>query len=135
MSRDKRYQRLLNSPRWWEVKRVVWQRAGGLCEECAKEHYVTPGVDCHHIVPVETAKDVATMEHLCYNPDNVRLLCIPCHIKAHQDMRSHTTEELKANRQRRQDRWVEAMQNKFMHHDTDNQGQEVAHVDDNQDRP
>lgn len=114
MSRDKRYQRLLNSPRWWEVKRVVWQRAGGLCEECKQQGYVTAGVDCHHIVPVETAKDLATMERLCYDPNNIRLLCVPCHIKVHQDMRSHTTAELKANRQRRQDRWVEAMQARFM---------------------
>ena len=130
MSRDKRYQRLLNSPRWWEVKRIVWQRAGGLCEQCKADGiaagvpggYVTPGVDCHHIVPVETAKDVATMERLCYNPDNVRLLCIPCHIKAHQDMGSHTTAELKANRQRERDRWVDAMQAKFMRANTDDDG-------------
>lgn len=101
---------------------MVWQRAGGLCEECAKEHYVTPGVDCHHVIPVETAKDVATMERLCYNPDNVRLLCIPCHIKAHQDMRSHDKATIIERRKLRQDRWVEQMQAKFMRANTDDDG-------------
>lgn len=113
MSRDPRYQRLLNSRRWWEVKRIVWQRAGGLCEECRAQGYVVPGVDCHHIRPVETATSPQEMERLAYDPQNIRLLCIPCHIKAHQAMRSHTTAELKANRQRRLDRWADQMQQRF----------------------
>ena len=122
MSRDPRYQKLLNSKRWWEVKRIVWQRAKGLCERCYREGieqtghpYITPGVDCHHKTPVESAKDLATMERLCYDWEhNIELLCVPCHIKTHQEARSHTTEELKANRQRRQSRWVEQMQAKFL---------------------
>ena len=52
MSRDKRYQSLLNSRRWMETKRIVWQRAKGLCEECARKGYVRAGKDCHHIIPV-----------------------------------------------------------------------------------
>ena len=75
MSRSKDYQRLLNSRRWWDVKRMVWQRAGGLCEECLKQGIVTPGVDCHHIRPVESAHSPQEMEHLCFNTDNIRLLC------------------------------------------------------------
>lgn len=129
MSRDPRYQRLLNSKRWWEVKRIVWQRAGGLCEECKQQGFVTAGVDCHHIQPIEKSMSVAEMERLCYDPNNVRLLCVPCHIKVHQDMRSHTTEELKANRQRRQSRWVEQMQAKFLaprDEASDHEGDEVT---------
>ena len=129
MSRDPRYQKLLNSKRWWEVKRIVWQRAGGLCEECKQQGFVTAGVDCHHIQPIEKSMSVAEMERLCYDPNNVRLLCVPCHIKVHQDMRSHTTEELKANRQRRQSRWVEQMQAKFLvprDEASDHEGDEVT---------
>ena len=136
MSRDPRYQKLLNSKRWWEVKRIVWQRAGGLCEECYEQGirergtpYITAGVDCHHIQPIEKSMSVAEMERLCYDPNNVRLLCVPCHIKVHQDMRSHTTEELKANRQRRQSRWVEQMQAKFLaprDEASDHEGDEVT---------
>ena len=125
MSRDPRYQRLLNSRRWWEVKRIVWQRAGGLCEDCRAQGYVVPGVDCHHIVPVESATSPQAMERLAYDPNNCRLLCIPCHIKAHKEMRSHDTAELKANRQRRLDRWADQMQQRFGQQKNDNELNEL----------
>ena len=77
MSRDPRYQRLLNDRRWWGeggVKVQVWRRADGLCEECAKQGIITPGVDCHHVIPVETGRTVQEMERLAYDVNNVRLL-------------------------------------------------------------
>ena len=117
MSRSKAYQRLLNSKRWAEVKRIVWQRAGGLCERCKRDGiaergvpYITPGVDCHHIVPVESANpdDPQAMERLAYDVSNIELLCIPCHIKTHQEMRSHTKEKVKENKSRARRRFLEA---------------------------
>ena len=116
MSRDKNYQRLLNSQRWREVKSLVWRRANGLCERCIREGkaagvpdgYITPGVDCHHIKPVESGRTVMEMEQLCYNLANIELLCIPCHIKTHQEMRSHTREKVQANKQRARQRFMEA---------------------------
>ena len=108
MSRDKNYQRLLNSPRWLEVKRIVWQRAQGLCEDCMKDGFVTPGVDCHHIVPVESAKTVQEMERLAFNPANCRLLCVPCHIRTHQEAKSHTKEKVQENKARARRRFMEA---------------------------
>ena len=110
MSRSKDYQRLLNSRRWWEVKRMVWQRANGLCEECLKQGIVTPGVDCHHIRPVESAHSPQEMEALCFNTDNIRLLCVPCHIRIHQEMRSHTKDKVAENKARGAERrasWLE----------------------------
>lgn len=115
MSRDKNYQRLLNSPRWREVKTQVWRRANGLCERCIREGkaagvpdgYITPGVDCHHVRPVEGGRTVMEMEQLCYNPANIELLCIPCHIKAHQEMRSHTKEKVAENKARARQRFME----------------------------
>ena len=103
MSRSKRYKHLLNSKRWAEVKRIVWQRAGGLCERCRREGiaagilpdgYITPGVDCHHKIPVESANpDIpGEIERLAYNVDNVELLCVACHIRTHKEMRSHVAE-------------------------------------------
>lgn len=100
MSRDPRYQKLLNSPRWAEVKRIVWQRSSGQCERCKREGYVTAGVDCHHIKPVESAKTEDEMRRLTYDVNNIELLCIPCHIKTHQEMRSHTKEQVQANKKR-----------------------------------
>ena len=120
MSRDPRYQRLLNSRRWFEVKKIVWQRAGGLCERCRREGiaagilpdgYITPGVDCHHIKPVEGARTEDGpdgMKARCYDPDNIELLCVPCHIKTHQEMHSHRKEKVKENKARARARFLEA---------------------------
>ena len=107
MSRDKRYQKLLNSKRWMKVKRQVWQRASGLCERCKRDGiaergvpYITPGVDCHHKIPVESAKTEQEMERLAYDVNNIELLCIPCHIKTHQEMRSHKADKVAENKRR-----------------------------------
>ena len=117
MSRDPRYQRLLNSRRWFEVKKIVWQRSGGLCERCRREGiaagilpdgYITPGVDCHHIKPVESAKTEQEMERLAYDVNNIELLCIPCHIKTHQEMHSHKKEQVAENKARARRRFMEA---------------------------
>ena len=110
MSRDKRYQRLLNSPEWGRVKRIVWVRAGGLCERCKREGFIRAGVDCHHKKPVESANpDIpGEMERLAYDVSNIELLCIPCHIKTHQEMRSHTKEKVKENKARARRRFMEA---------------------------
>lgn len=106
MSRDQRYQKLFNSKRWQEVKAIVWRRAEGLCELCKAEGIIHAGVDCHHIVPVERAKTPEEMERLCYDANNCQLLCVSCHIKVHQEMRTHTKAEVKANRQRAFERWI-----------------------------
>ena len=108
MSRDKHYQKLLNSKRWAEVKRFVWQRAGGLCERCRREGLIRAGVDCHHKVPVESARTEQEMERLAYDVGNIELLCIPCHIKTHQEMHSHRKEKVKENKARARRRFLEA---------------------------
>lgn len=113
MSRDKRYQKLLNSKRWAEVKRLVWQRTGGLCERCKREGiaagilpdgYITQGVDCHHKRPVESARDEEEMRRLAYDVNNIELLCVDCHIKTHQEMRSHTMDKVAENKARGRER-------------------------------
>ena len=107
MSRDPRYQKLLNSKRWQEVKAIVWRRAEGLCDMCKAEDILTPGVDCHHIRPVEHARTVQEMKLLAYNPANRQLLCVAHHIAVHKQMNSHKKEQVKANRQRAFERWIE----------------------------
>ena len=113
MSRDKNYQRLLNSKRWQEVKRIVWQRTNGLCEECMKQGIVRAGVDCHHIVPVETATTPQEMERLCFDVNNVRLLCIACHSAIHKGMGKGTRKLAIERAKQRQDRWAEGLMNRF----------------------
>ena len=110
MSRDKRYQRLLNDKQWKLLRAAVFRRTNGLCEMCLKEGFITPGVDVHHIHPVEQAKTVEGpdgMRARCYDPNNVMLLCVPCHIKVHQDMRTHTKEKVAENKARARQRFME----------------------------
>ena len=120
MSRDPRYQKLLNSPRWGDVKRIVWRRAGGLCERCQREGFITAGVDCHHIKPVESAKTEEEMKRLAYNVSNIELLCVPCHIKTHQEMRSHTKKQVAENKARARRRFMEANDPNYKEDDDDN---------------
>ena len=108
MSRDQRYQKLLNSKRWKELRAAVFRRANGLCELCKADGFITQGVDVHHIRPVEQAKTVQEMERLAYDPANCRLLCIPCHIKTHQEMHSHKKEQVAENKARARRRFLEA---------------------------
>ena len=114
MSRDPRYQKLLNSKRWKELRAEVFRRANGLCEMCKAEGFITPGVDVHHIKPVEQAKTVQEMEQLAYNPNNCQLLCVACHIKVHQDMRTHCKEKVKENKARARQRFMEANDPNFV---------------------
>jgi len=118
MSRAPRYQRLLNSPRWKNIRRAYLQQHP-LCERCRREGiaagvlpdgYITSAVDVHHKTPVESAKTEQEMERLAYNLDgnNLEALCIPCHIKTHQEMRSHTKEKVRENKARARRRFMEA---------------------------
>lgn len=113
MSRDRNYQRLLNSKRWQEVKRIVWQRTNGLCEDCLKQGIVRAGVDCHHIVPVETATTPQEMERLCFDVNNVRLLCIACHSAIHKGKGKGTRKLAIERAKQRQDRWAEGLMSRF----------------------
>ena len=112
MSRDPRYQRLLNDKRWAEVKAIVWKRANGLCEQCLQEGIARGTeqgpLDCHHINPVESGRNEAEMEALCYNPDNIRLLCVPHHIEVHAQMKSHTKAKVRENKARARERFRQA---------------------------
>ena len=112
MSRDPRYQKLLNHKRWDITKAFVWKRANGCCEMCMKEGIVTGSLtkqlDCHHIVPVESGRTVQEMERLCYDVNNIMLVCQDCHIKIHTESKSHTKEKVAENKARARRRFMEA---------------------------
>lgn len=115
------HMKMLNDKRWPETKRVVWKRAGGLCEWCrrdgreygrkignaklAQTGWIIPGVDCHHIIPFESAKTQSEMERLCYDPNNCVLLCIHHHQQAHVELMSKTKEKVKERRAQAFERW------------------------------
>ena len=121
MSRDPRYQKLLNSKRWQVVKAIVWKRANGCCEMCMKEGIVTGSLtkqlDCHHIRPVEGAHTVEGpdgMKARCYDPNNIMLVCQDCHIKIHTEAKSHTKEKVAENKARARRRFMEANDPNFV---------------------
>ena len=113
--------RMLNDKRWAETKAIVDIRAGGECEWCkrdgqeygrrignadlAKRGWIRPGKDHHHIIPFESAKTKEEMERLCYDPNNVVLLCISCHTKVHTKLGSKTKPKVKERRKQNFDRW------------------------------
>lgn len=100
MSRDKDYQRLLNSKQWKRLRQWQLQREP-LCEMCKLEGIITSAIDVHHKVPVESAHNLDDMARLCFNPDNLQSLCISCHANLHRQARSHSRE---AHKQREEDR-------------------------------
>lgn len=105
MSRDKNYQKLLNSKRWKQLR--MWKLAQNpLCEMCEAEGKVVAAIDVHHRDPVEECKSQAEMEARCFNPNNLVSLCIPCHIKVHQEARSHTMSSHQQRERERLERWI-----------------------------
>ena len=105
MSRNKDYQRLLNSMRWKELR--VWKlQHNPLCEMCQAEGYVRAAVDIHHIKPVESAHSLQEMEQLCYDPSNLMALCIPCHEKVHKEMGKSTRQNHKDRSSQSLARWA-----------------------------
>ena len=117
--------RMLNDKRWAQVKAIVDRRARGLCEWCirdgkeygrktgnerlARTGWIRQGVDHHHLIPFESAKTQAEMERLCYDPNNCVLLCIPCHVRVHQELGSKTKAKVKERRAQAFERWKDAI--------------------------
>lgn len=130
MSRDPRYQRLLNDRRWREL-RIAYLREHPLCERCIREGkaagvsegYITPAIDVHHRVPVETAKTLQEMERLAYDWNNLEALCIPCHSRTHREMGKGTKALAKQRAQERHTRWIDSMTKRFTQQNNNDNGQ------------
>lgn len=88
MAKDKRYYKLLNSPTWLELRRKKLT-VDPLCENCKKKGIYRMAQEIHHIVPVESAKDYASMRILAYDYNNLMSLCSICHHEIHNEMGSH----------------------------------------------
>ena len=114
---------------------MVWRRANGLCERCREEGFIRAGVDCHHIVPVESGRTVQEIERLAYDVNNIRLLCVDCHIKTHQEMRSHTKEKVQENKARARRRFMEANDPNYKEDNEELQHQNVGGLPSQGERP
>ena len=74
--RDPTLASLYSSVRWQKFR--AWVRAERvLCERCRAAGRTTVGTHVHHLV--DPRDDPA----LALDPDNVQLLCLPCHNRTH----------------------------------------------------
>lgn len=71
---DKRLRRFYNSKEWRMTSRQYMVEKGHRCEECG-----SIGTDVHHMVPIQTSDGWKRR----FDWDNLRLLCVRCHNKAH----------------------------------------------------
>lgn len=137
MSRDKRYQKLLNSKQWKELRAWKLAQTQGYCEICYAEGWRgidALAVDIHHIVPVESVIDQGetAMKRVCFNPSNLMALCVRHHCEIHQQAGSHTKE---AVNERKQKKRIGFLQRNDPNYGTDNerpQGKDVDSDDDGQ---
>lgn len=87
-SKNKEYHRLLSSHRW-QILRASYLRAHPVCEYCDAEGKTSLSEVVHHVIPVEDAKDAATMEALAFDVSNLMALCDACHERIHTLIGSH----------------------------------------------
>ena len=87
-SKNKEYHRLLSSHRWQKL-RASYLQAHPVCEYCDAEGKTSLSRVVHHVVPVEDAKDTATMEALAFDVSNLMALCDACHERIHAMIGSH----------------------------------------------
>ena len=115
--RDPRYQALLNSKRWKNLRRWYLQQHP-LCERCVEEGqaagieegFIRSAVDVHHIRPVEEAKTEEEMKRLTFDIHNLRALCIPCHVKTHQELGKNTKQQLVKRQDLAFNRWKDKLE-------------------------
>jgi hypothetical protein len=135
MSRDPRYQKLLNSKRWKELRAWKLRQTDGYCEICYREGcrgIDALAVDIHHIVPVESVIDQgeAAMARVCFNPANLMALCVRHHVEIHQQAGSHTKEAVEERKQKKR---IGFLQRNDPNYGRDNEGQEGEDMDSDDD--
>lgn len=85
MAKDEDYKRMIHTVRWLRLRKGVLTRHP-VCEMCEKEGVLSPAVEVHHVVPVETGLTRMEKENLMYDAHNLMALCHSCHVSIHQEM-------------------------------------------------
>lgn len=85
MAKDKDYMELINTSAWLHLRRDKLSR-NPLCEDCQAKGNIRPATEVHHVVPVENGLTREEKRRLMFDPHNLRSLCHPCHVKAHEAM-------------------------------------------------
>lgn len=66
-----------NCKKWKETRKLVIQRANGLCERCLKKKIYNEGKIVHHIIEIN--EDNYMDDSIMYNIDNLEFVCDTCH--------------------------------------------------------
>lgn len=66
---------------WQRVRKYVWQRDNGLCQDCLRKGLITPGKEVHHVV--ELTEDNIMDASISLGEDNLITLCKSCHEARH----------------------------------------------------
>lgn len=64
---------------WEKIRKLVIERACGLCEECQRNGRVSRGRDVDHKVSKATARRMGWTDEQIDNIANLQFLCQPCH--------------------------------------------------------
>ena len=69
---------------WQDVRKVVWDRAHGLCERCMERGEVKPADVVHHVKPLNSEN--VNDPDVALNPSNLIALCDECHTEVHTQL-------------------------------------------------
>ena len=78
------------SPEWIRCRESYAVSRGWLCERCAAEGKIIPGVEVHH--KIRLTRENLRDPDVALNWENLELLCKDCHLKEH-DKRVARTDE------------------------------------------
>lgn len=87
--------RFYRSKEWKKVRKYVYERDRGLCQDCLKHNKLTIGEEVHHIEYL-TPYNIND-PNITINPNNLVLLCKDCHHKRHDGNTEVTKKGLKFN--------------------------------------
>jgi len=81
------------SQAWKKLRDTYFQKKAGLCERCAKDGLIVPGVIVHHktYITPENINDT----NITLSESNLEVLCRSCHEKEHKGItKRYTVDEL-----------------------------------------
>lgn len=71
-----------NSDKWKIFREEIILKRGTTCEFCGKKMFAEDKMQLHH-TPVELTVENVNDVSVALNPENVKLICLACHNKAH----------------------------------------------------
>lgn len=106
MNRTSNYKKLINSRKWNKLRAAKMQ-SNPLCEICSAAGIITPGIEVHHIKPIDTGANDTERTRLAYDMSNLQTLCHKCHIIAHVELQSKSAKQTQARNKAKRAGFVE----------------------------